>query len=71
MMTREEHLQWSKDRALQYLPGDVTNATASFVSDLGKHPELEGHAVMQLIALHMMSGLLDERTCRELIVGTR
>lgn len=71
MMTRDEHLQWAKDRALEYLPNDLASATASFVSDLGKHPELAGHAVMQLIGLHMAAGLLDERTCRELIVGTR
>jgi hypothetical protein len=69
MMTRAEHLQWSKDRALAYLP-DVTNATASFVSDLGKHPDLKDHMVMKLIALHIMSDLLDERTCRGLIEGT-
>jgi hypothetical protein len=31
MRSRSEHLQWCKDRALEYLErGDVTNAFASF-----------------------------------------
>lgn len=39
-MTREEHLQWCKQRALEYLDqGDVTNAIASMTSDLSKHDE--------------------------------
>jgi hypothetical protein len=71
MMTRAEHLQWSKDRALAYLPGDLTNATASFICDLDAHPELQDHLVKELIAMHIMADLLNERTCRELIVGTR
>lgn len=40
MRTRAEHLQWCKDRALEYADaGDGQNAIASMVSDLGKHPE--------------------------------
>ncbi len=39
-MIREEHLQWAKDRALEYADrGDVANAIASMRSDLGKHKE--------------------------------
>ena len=39
-MTRAEHLQWAKDRALEYADrGDVTNAMASLGSDLRKHPD--------------------------------
>jgi hypothetical protein len=39
-MTRAEHLQWAKDRALEYADqGDMGNAIASLRSDLGKHPE--------------------------------
>ncbi len=39
-MTREEHLQWAKDRALEYADkGDVANAIGSLRSDLGKHPD--------------------------------
>lgn len=37
---RAEHLAWAKQRALEYLDaGDLGNAIASMVSDLGKHPE--------------------------------
>lgn len=39
-MNRAEHLQWCKDRALEYADqGDTSNAMASLGSDLGKHPE--------------------------------
>jgi hypothetical protein len=39
-MDRAEHLQWAKDRALDYADkGDTGNAIASLRSDLGKHPE--------------------------------
>lgn len=69
-MNRAEHLQWAKDRALAYLPNDTTNATASFLSDLSKHPELANHPVRELISVHMFAGLLDERNCRGLIEGT-
>lgn len=43
-MNREEHLQWAKDRALEYVEaGELQNAIASMISDLQKHPELEDH----------------------------
>jgi hypothetical protein len=39
-MTRAEHLQWAKDRALEYADqGDVASAIGSLRSDLGKHPD--------------------------------
>ena len=39
-MTREEHLQWCKERARAYLDrGDVVEAITSMLSDLGKHEE--------------------------------
>ena len=42
--TRDEHLAWCKQRALEYADrGDTTNAVASMMSDLGKHPETENH----------------------------
>jgi hypothetical protein len=59
-MDRAEHLQWAKDRALEYADqGDVTNAVASMVSDLRKHPETENHAGMQLMAMMAMTGKFD------------
>jgi len=69
-MDRAEHLAWAKERGLAYLPSDPVQATTSFISDLRKHPELAGHGVQELIAMHMFSDLLDERTARELIAGT-
>ena len=39
-MTRDEHLQWCKDRAMEYVnAGDLQNAVASMMSDLTKHPD--------------------------------
>lgn len=38
-MTRDEHLDWCKRRALAYLPGNVQDAVTSMLSDLGKHDE--------------------------------
>jgi hypothetical protein len=39
-MDRAEHLAWAKTRALTYVDrGDLTNAMASFVSDMRKHPD--------------------------------
>ena len=68
-MTRAEHLAWAKERALEYLP-DVNQALASFISDLGKHEELQDHPAKELLFQHAFSGLLDVPKCRELIEGT-
>lgn len=39
-MTRHEHLEWCKSRALEYVDaGDGVNAFASFQSDMCKHEE--------------------------------
>ena len=38
MKTRQEHLQWCKDRANEYIKtGDGQGAMSSMISDLGKH----------------------------------
>ncbi len=43
-MTRQEHLEWCKKRAMEYVDaGDCTNAVNSMISDLTKHPETDGH----------------------------
>lgn len=42
--TREEHMQWCKDRACELIDaGDLQGAFASMCSDVGKHPETKGH----------------------------
>ena len=39
-MNRQEHLDWCKKRAHEYLAqGDIANAVTSMLSDLNKHPE--------------------------------
>jgi hypothetical protein len=44
MRTREEHLAWCKQRALEYLDrGDLQNAVASMGSDLNKHEETKSN----------------------------
>lgn len=59
-MSREDHLNWSKDRALEYADrGDVANAMASLGSDLNKHPETKNHAGMELMMMLAMNGHLD------------
>jgi hypothetical protein len=59
-MTRDEHLQWCKDRALEYADqGDMVNAVSSMVSDLRKHPETENHVGAQLLVMQAAAGLLD------------
>ena len=53
-MTRQEHLQWCKDRALEYVKrGDNVNALASMLSDLGKHDET-AHSLKSCGPLAMM-----------------
>lgn len=39
-MTRQEHMQWCKDRALEYVKlGDGKEAMMSMISDLRKHED--------------------------------
>jgi hypothetical protein len=45
MRTRDEHLEWCKERAMDYLnTGDVANAIASMMSDLSKHEDFKAIA---------------------------
>jgi hypothetical protein len=81
-MTRAEHLQWAKERALEYLTPRKDNALGkigqrirhavvpmaeaeqvidawnSLVSDLGKHPETQGHTGILLGTLQVLGGHL-------------
>ncbi len=59
-MTRAEHLQWAKGRALEYVDaGDLSQAYTSMASDLGKHEETQNHSGIQLGMLEMMGGGLN------------
>ena len=59
MSNREEHLQMSKDRALEYCDrGDLPGAMSSMASDLMKHPELKDHIAISLMMQMSMIGAL-------------
>jgi hypothetical protein len=71
-MTREEHLEWAKRRALEYLDaGDSRQAFTSMMSDLRKHPELENHIGGTIgVGFMMLSGWIDNPVeVRRWIVG--
>ena len=41
--TREEHLQWCKDRAMEHWrAGELEEACVSMIRDLDDHPETKG-----------------------------
>jgi len=59
-MNRKEHLQWCKQRALEYLDeNDIKNALVSMFSDLGKHEETEKHAAIKMGMMLMAGGYLE------------
>jgi hypothetical protein len=54
-MTRDEHLEWAKKRALEYLDAnDPAQGFTSMMSDLSKHPELKEHVGMRIGVGYMM-----------------
>jgi hypothetical protein len=58
-MTRQEHLDWCKGRALEYVKAnDLRNAWASMASDLSKHPETEGNPAIHIGTMLVMTGEL-------------
>lgn len=70
-MTRQEHLKWCKKRALEYVDrGKLTDAWASMLSDLGKHPETAKHAGLELGMMMLMKGRLSSQDeMRKFILG--
>lgn len=70
-MTRAEHLDWCKQRALEYVErGDCSDAFASMASDLNKHDGTRGHMAIKLGAQLLWHGLLDTPAAmREFILG--
>ena len=70
-MTREEHLAWCKQRALEYLDaGDIKNAVTSMLSDLGKHPEtaIPSGSVLNTLGMQAIMNH-DDAAARRFIVG--
>lgn len=72
-MTRQEHLKWAKDRAIEYANrGDITGAWGSLVSDLNKHKETRGHDAILLGSQLVISGHLNTaEKMREFIDGVQ
>lgn len=70
-MNREEHMQWCKKRALEYVDaGDLTNAYGSMASDMGKHEETKNHVEIMLGMQLMVTGNLNtSNKMREFIEG--
>lgn len=59
-MTRAEHLQWAKDRALEYVEaGDFTGACASILSDLSKHPQIDPSVAKRVFGIEAFTGGLN------------
>lgn len=60
MKTREEHLAWCKQRALEYIDkGDINEGIASMMSDMNKHDETRSPALQQLAAMMLLTGQLN------------
>ncbi len=58
-MSRAEHLQWCKNRAIEYVKqNDLKMAFASFQSDMTKHPETESHMALKMGSMLLIGGLL-------------
>jgi hypothetical protein len=57
-ITRTEHLQFCKNRALEILDngGVAGDAYASFISDMGKHPETANHPALMMGMMGMLNG---------------
>ena len=70
-MNRTEHLQWCKERALEYVDKDeLVNAFASMGSDLDKHSETENHRGIDLgISLMVAGHLSTDEEMRKFING--
>lgn len=70
-MTRQEHMNWCKERAREYLDqGDIPNAITSMLSDLTKHPDTKasGEGILAMMGMSVaMSG--DPREARRFIDG--
>jgi hypothetical protein len=63
--SREEHVEWAKARAMEYVVvGDFNQAIASMGSDLNKHPETTNHPGMMLGMIELMGNPTKESITR-------
>lgn len=70
-MTRDEHLAWCKQRALEYLPANPAQAVASMTSDLNKHEDFRTPSIQSLTMLGMFAVMDGPIATREWIEGFR
>jgi hypothetical protein len=70
-MTRKEHIDWAKERALEYADsGDLQGAFASFQSDMAKHDETRNHITLPLFSqLYIGEHLNTPEKMRDCIEG--
>ena len=74
MMTQDEHLEWCKKRALEYLDaGNPREAFTSMMSDLRKHPECKNHPGLDIgVGFMLLPGWIDNSAeIRRWITGFR
>lgn len=70
--SRAEHLQWAKDRALEYVDrGQLMGAFSSFAADIAKHPEIQNDVTDTLLTTVGLSLVLNGSAAqlREFIEG--
>lgn len=62
-MTRQEHLRWCKDRAIQEMDhyGDPSKAIISMMSDLRKHPETNNEVTLSLCGMMLLGNKIRTR----------
>lgn len=67
-MTRQEHLKWCKERAIQEMDfyKDPSKALVSMASDLRKHPETNSEA---LVSLCMMQLMMNPKISRQEVIN--
>ena len=70
-MTRDQHLKFCKDRAMEYVKAnDFNSAVTSMLSDLGKHPDTKASSegtLAQLGMFELMKGPTRESITRYIL----
>ena len=71
MQNRKEHLDWCKQRANDYVEqNDLTNAFASFQSDMSKHQDTANHLGLGMGTMLLLCGdLSTQHQMKEWIKG--
>ena len=73
MITRQEHLELAKSRALKYVEmGDLLQALTSIGSDLNQHPDTKFHRGYDIgMSLYLIGRLHTASEMRHFIEGFR